>query len=1016
MSSKWQMAMFETCPGGVSSAVQPELLPPGQFAWGMNIAIRGGKPHTRPSIIERMTLPSGLHQASSYFGVQDGMIVTSIDGRIYRLRIGNNTFSYENIPLGFVNSGIIKQAWMQQTIESLVIQDGQSNAIIYNGSTARRAGSDEVPRGTAMAYGNGRLWVAINKKELVAGDIRTRTAGSELFFTETNYLSGGGSLYFPRGITGLEFIPVTGAADFGTLIVFGRDYAESIRADVTSRDMWPQMAGFVTNVFRDIGCAGDWSIVQVNQDLYWRDARGDIRSLANAISTNSSPGSTPVSREVQRIVAFDSDQLLQWVSAIYFDNRLLMTASPYLNRQAGISFKDIVALDFSPISTMQLKAPPAYDGTWTGIPGAAQLVTGEFDGVNRAFCISSGEDGQNRLWEILTTGRDDVYLSCGSSAVNEPVTTLIEYPSVDFGAKKNRKRIERLDVYLSGIDGELDMVAYWRTDNTQKWSRWDEKQVCAKTTDAAVNTPHTWKNLLPEQRPQIKTFTIPDGVDEVTRYGLQVGFEFQIRLVITGEFQVEKLLMLATVLDDPDFADELVTECIENDVTGNEIRYIIPAIVCPPDPPLDPIFEQYDGPFVGIRFLNEIAEGENRVIYSGAFLGVDHSHAAGTIPVIPPSSGVVGTQWSGESTYNLNTDSYEGGIAVIRVQSGVIPAGVNYSVPGGPPIELTRDTFDLAYQAILQQPGTSFAARSYTEGSRADGSFVRKWFSETPGPAVDGYFAGGAMAAIWSDGWTLIVTSRDLVTPAQLGLPIERTGDPARTQHITGYDPVTFTYTGTKSRVRQDVGIPIGKTKLYGDFVFQVTPDDGSGAYFLYVSQEFDVLGGATYNAVTWFPWIVDAEVYYVSGSFSFTPSYYLGWGNQSDVEYTELPGSSTWPELVDFGMPTPNGEAWDDFQDYAQNDTIGSAAIITLFTGYGWEDDYIFNTADPIDAYDDFQAYADGPIGNLTQGVGWAAAGFVFLIPTPDVFDDFQSYATGPITVLDVYGDFWAANGFFIT
>src|SRR6185295_7589947 len=178
------------------------------------------------------------------------------------------------------------------------------------GSTARRAASDEVPRGRSMAYGNGRLWVAINKNELVAGDIRTRLAGSELKFTETNYLSGGGALYFPRGITGLEFIPVTGAADFGTLIVFSRDSAESIRADVTNRDMWPDMVGFVTNVFRDIGCAGDWSITQVNQDLYWRDARGDIRSLANAISTNNTPGSTPISREVQRLVDFDSDQLL----------------------------------------------------------------------------------------------------------------------------------------------------------------------------------------------------------------------------------------------------------------------------------------------------------------------------------------------------------------------------------------------------------------------------------------------------------------------------------------------------------------------------------------------------------------------------------------------------------------------------------------------------------------------------------------------------------------------------------
>jgi len=591
----WIPTGFSTCPGGVSSAVSPQLLPGGQFAWGFDVAVRGGKPHTRPPFVELSCgLPQGLHQCTSYFGVQGGMIVTMIGGRLYRVRIGANIYSWEPIPLSFVNSPIIKQAWMQQTVESLIIQDGQSDPIIYNGGTARRATSDEVPRGRMMAYGNGRLWVAINLRELVAGDIRTRDPGSELKFTETNYLSGGGSLYFSRGITGLDFIPVTGAADFGTLMVFGPDYAESIRADVTSRDSWAQMAGFVTNVFRDIGASGDWGIAQVNQDLYWRDSHGNIRSLQNSISTQNSPGSTPISREVSRIVAYDSEKLLPWVSSVYFDNRLLMTASPYLNVSGGISFKDIVSLDFAPISTMQMKAPPAYDGQWTGLPGVAQLVTGDFNGMNRAFAITSDEEGINRIWEMLPEGRgrDDISLSCGSGLETiSPIKCFVEYPSINFGTENRRKRLERCDVWLSGLEAEFNMTAYWRTDNTQKWTKWDEVAVCAKVTDAATSTPHTWKNLLPEQRPQIKTFTIPDGIDEVTRYGLQIGFQFQIRLEWTGKAQVEKMALYGTELPDPDYAfrEALSPLCIENDVTGNEISYSIPTasgyvFVTPPDP------------------------------------------------------------------------------------------------------------------------------------------------------------------------------------------------------------------------------------------------------------------------------------------------------------------------------------------------------------------------------------------------------------------------------------------------
>ncbi len=1019
MASKWIQQSFETCPKGVSSAVAPELLMPGQFAWGANIAIRGGKPHTRPPMIERLVLPSGLHQSSSYFGVQGGMIVTNIQGRIYRLRIGNNAYSYEEIPLGFVNSGAIKQTWMQQTIESLVIQDGQSTPIIYNGSTARRAASDEVPRGTVMAYGNGRLWVAINQRELVAGDIRTRAPGSELKFTETDYLSGGGSLYFPRGITGLEFIPVTGAADFGTLIVFGRDYAESIRADVTSRDMWAQMAGFVTNVFRDIGCSGDWSIVQVNQDLYWRDSRGDIRSLANAISTNSSPGSTPISREVQRLVAYDSDQLLPWVSAIYFDNRLLMTSSPYLNVNGGVSFKDLVSLDFSPISTMQLKAPPAYDGVWNGIPGIAQIVSGEFDGATRAFAISSDEDGVNRLWEIMDRGREDASLSCGSGVVPSPIESFIEYPSINFGIEKNRKRIERCDVWLSDMENEVEVRAYWRADNNQQWTQWDSKPFCAKVTDAATTTPHVWKNLLSQQRPQIKTFTIPDGLDQVTNYALMVGFEFQIRLVFTGKYQVEKMMVYATPLSDPDFGEESTEACIENNVVGNEIRYVIPTSVCPPTPPSEPIFEQFDGPFEGVRYLTQRVEGETRALYSFSFLGMSHGHGAGLVPLPngTTSDGVITSVWSGTSTFDPNTSTYTGLLSATRSQYGAIPGGVNYVIPAGPPHTETGVDFDAVMNALNLYPGFAFLARSYAEGKKADGTFVRRYFSETPGPEIGGFFAGYTMSAIWSDGWTLTITYSNLVTVAQLGFPVVRTGDPARTQHVTGYDPVTFTYTGNKSRLRQDVQIPNGKTKLYGTFKYLVTPDNGDPAYFFYDSQEFDVLGGSTYNAVVWFPWIVDATVYFVSGSFYFTPSYFLGYsGLINATEYTELPDQPNWPELVSFGCPTPNADAWDDFQDYGGADTNPSIYLITLFTGYAWDEEWFFQSTDPIDAYDDFESYVDGPIANATLGVGWVTFGFFILIPEVTASDDFSTYPDGAITTWDVYGDFWAAAGFFVT
>lgn len=122
---------------------------------------------------------------------------------------------------------------------------------------------------------------------------------------------------------------------------------------------------------------------------------------------------------------------------------------------------------------------------------------------------------------------NDQALSCGSGIITEsPIESFIEYPAVNFSNEKIRKRLDRCDVWVSELEGELELDVYWRPDNTQQWTQWQETvATCAKMEDAATNTPHTWKNLLPQYRPQVKTFTIPDGIEAMTKYALQNGFE-----------------------------------------------------------------------------------------------------------------------------------------------------------------------------------------------------------------------------------------------------------------------------------------------------------------------------------------------------------------------------------------------------------------------------------------------------------------------------------------------------------
>jgi len=573
---------------GVNSAVSPDLIGipsvGNQVAWMLNGAIRGGKPQTRPSLKFRMILPSGLIQGAGYFGVQQGMGVISGGGRLFRLRV-NGKYLWEEIALEWRNSALVKQVFMQQTIETLVVQDFESNPILYDGSTATRSdptgeftGTPGVPRGRQMAYGNGRLWVAVDDMNIAAGDIRQKK-GSELIFTESNYLVGGGDITIPNGINAMAFIATNGSADYGPLVIMSARATESVRADISARDQWGG-PGFVTNVLRSAGCAGHWAVASVNQDIYWRDSDGGIRSLYASNSDESSAGSSPISREVSRLTDYDFPSLLRFCSAIYFDNRLIVTSSPYLNEVGGVSWRDLISLDFAPYSVMKGKSSAAYDGQWTGL-NVTHLFTGQFNGRPRAFAVVHHDSGSNALWEIMPQMQQQVsdqLISCsdtGATDVVSPISCYLETAVRSFGNSRNRKSLARFDVYLSEMNGQVDLKVWWRADGKAKWNQWDALSVNAKTTDPQGPTPHTWKNLAKQSRAQLKSFTIPQNLVGADGYGVHTGFEFQFRVGWTGRAKIYKMTAHATAVAETPYArrDLVTDQPIQEDITGNQITY-----------------------------------------------------------------------------------------------------------------------------------------------------------------------------------------------------------------------------------------------------------------------------------------------------------------------------------------------------------------------------------------------------------------------------------------------------------
>jgi concanavalin A-like lectin/glucanase superfamily protein len=527
-----------------------------------------------------------------------------VNGKEYQvLSISGSTLTAVNIndtPTVVVTSGTIvsyldpnasnlTKVWMQQADRFLIIQDGFSQAIIFDGAMVRRADPArlEVPTGTVMAYGLGRLWVAINEREFVAGDIIYGPTGTPLYnyadailhFTENTFLAEGGafSLPFEAGkITAMDFMPVWDTSTGqGPLMVFTESSATSVDAS-PARETWKNITSPIQAVsMRGPGPKGSWSTVPiVNGDIFFRSPDG-IRSLALAVRGWGDWGSTPLSTEMDNVLRDDDESWLFWTSAIVFDNRLLMTSG---NRPGGLrpKFNGIVALDFHVLSAMAQKLPPVYDGTWTGL-SIWQLFKGDYEGRERAFAAVTNVEGINELWEISKANRFD-------NDEGRIVSTLISRNMFNKGGF-NFKRLYNCEIWVDDIVGTVDFRLYYQSDQYPCWTLWNTAQVCVNFHDCvgAVNC----SGLAPQFRPGYKTrigFGQPaDGDENNDAKPIRIGYEFQILLRWEGRARVRKVRIKAMDVDEQPNPDVGVIT-----VGCQEVEHeVIPAPFPEPEPEPD---------------------------------------------------------------------------------------------------------------------------------------------------------------------------------------------------------------------------------------------------------------------------------------------------------------------------------------------------------------------------------------------------------------------------------------------
>jgi hypothetical protein len=536
--------------GGANSSVDPALLPPNQYSWGVNVAIRGGYPRTRPGFKFIKALPNGVIQGACYFkNSSSEELMTFIDGRLYNTQVINSDAPVLDVtPTGETNNYVSRRVSMVSANNYLVTQDGVNSAIVYTGSNSYRSrnileelssyveleitmGANNprinvsstaglfpgmlvqvargippntvivsvdsstvvtlnqnctltalatakffppgplqlnvsIPVGDIMAFGNGRLWVA-NGNQLFAGDLAGSYAGSEVRFSETQYLNGGGSFSFDAPITALAFLPgADTSTGQGDLIVFTRNEIAAIRSNIFDRTSWQATPGMQRKLFIGGGAESPDSIIATNNDIFFKSVDG-VRSLIQTFQDVKQRNvSLADSIEAYRVINYETQRWIKYSPSAYFIDRALHGCTPKIQKVNGsnssynIVFTKIVTQDFNP-GVYEGNYPPVYDGEWTGLQ-VCKFVVGVFDGAKRCFALVCGSDGNNALYEITTDDYSDTVPDGNNGTTSIPITCQVECRRMAFQSPDEIKELVRADLNFSDIYGSVS----WSLDFT----------------------------------------------------------------------------------------------------------------------------------------------------------------------------------------------------------------------------------------------------------------------------------------------------------------------------------------------------------------------------------------------------------------------------------------------------------------------------------------------------------------------------------------------------------------------
>lgn len=475
-----------------------------------------------------------------------------------------------------VNPAMIKQVWMVQAEKWMIIQDGQSVPIIWDGAQCKKSvlTLNQIQAGKMMVYHLGRV-VKVNPdgKTFSIGDlVYSGTSGTSgenhrdavLYVKENTFLAGGGFFTVPGNfgdITFLKGIAILDASLGQGPVQVGTPKAIFSCNLPVDRTTWQNLENPILTVSQIAnGGVSQDSAVLVNGDLFYRAPDRSIRSLIlGQRQFLTEWGNVPVSREMNRVLPFDDPKLLSYASGVLFDNRLLMTTSPSFSNR-GIYHRGLVALDFDVLSGMRDKKPAAWDGLWLGV-NTLKILAEDIGGDERCFEYVLSGTGEIELWELT---RDEI-------KENGNIPVYWSFETSDFfrsGQNFHELDIKRLlngELHIEDLKGRVDFWVYFRPDQHPCWIPWRKWYVCADEEACTVNEGGCVTNEIyqPQYRRRLPFGQPTNDCDPTTNRPYRQAGTFQVRIEVMGHCKITGLRLMATLVPEPLFGD-LNDTCVDS--------------------------------------------------------------------------------------------------------------------------------------------------------------------------------------------------------------------------------------------------------------------------------------------------------------------------------------------------------------------------------------------------------------------------------------------------------------------